>query len=219
MPLPGGGTFTNQKINAFYDFAAAHPADYPQGPGRASADLVGGALGIRIDFFAATSFNGFVAIVDAFGGVPVNVPKVIVDPTYQVTTSIIGIRFAKGLQTLNGQRSLIFVRTRHADNDFERARRQQLFLISAGKKLLAEPSLLAALTGASRNLVTDLPLAQIPGLLGVAGSIDLKSIKQAVLGPTSYETAASCTCGYALAPKLPEMRKLAAAYFPWAVVR
>jgi LCP family protein required for cell wall assembly len=218
MPLPGGGTFANQKINAFYDFAAAHPNDYPRGPGRATADLVGGALGIKIDYYAATSFAGFVAIIDAFGGVTVDVPKVIVDSTYQVTKTQIGIRFLKGPQKLNGQWSLIFVRTRHADNDFERARRQQLFLLSAGQKLLAQPALLAALMGASRNLVTDVPLAEIPALLGIAGRIDLSSVKQAVLGPSTYESAASCTCGYALAPKIAEMRKLAAIYFPWAVV-
>ena len=102
VPLPGGGTFTNQKINAFYDYAAAHPDIYPQGPGRATADMVGVTLGIKIDFYAATSFQGFTNIVDAFGGVTVNLPKAVVDPVYQVSTYVIGIRFPKGKQLLKG---------------------------------------------------------------------------------------------------------------------
>jgi LCP family protein required for cell wall assembly len=218
MPLPGGGTFTKQKINAFYDFAASHPATYPQGPGRATADMVGTALGIKIDFYAATTFQGFINIVTAFGGVKVTLPVAISDPVYQVTTTIRGIRFPKGAQTLTGPRALIYVRTRHGDNDFERQRRQQFFLLSAGRQLLANPAKLAALIGAARNLITDFPLTEIPGLLTVMSSIDAGSIRQAVLGPTTYEEGASCPCGYALSPKLPAMKKLAATYFPWAVV-
>ena len=218
MPLPGGGTFTKQKINAFYDFAASHPATYPQGPGRATADMVGIALGIKIDFYAATTFQGFINIVDAFGGVKVTLPAAISDPVYQVTTYNRGIRFPKGAQTLTGPRALIYVRTRHGDNDFERQRRQQFFLLSAGRQLLTNPAKLAALIGAARNLITDFPLTEIPGLLTVMSSIDSKSIRQAVLGPTTYEEGASCPCGYALSPKLPAMKKLAATYFPWAVV-
>jgi len=217
VPLPDGGTF-HDKINAFYNVARGDPGRYPDGPGRAMASLVGGMLGIRVDYVAATTFGGFTRLVDAMGGVGINLPSAIVDPHYQITQTQIGIRFPAGEQVLSGQRALIYVRTRYADNDFERQRRQQAFLIAAGRELAADPSLLTALLEARRNLETDFPLDQVAPLLASVGSLDAWTFKGAVLGPSKYESAGSCTCGYALVPKLDEMRKLARAFFAWAVL-
>lgn len=217
VPLPDGGTFTNMKINAFYDFARKHSSRYPQGPGRATADLVGKMLGIHIDFYAATSFDGFVNLVTAMNGVRVTLAKAVVDPFYQVTTRKFGVRFPAGAQTLKGDRALIFVRTRQGDNDFERERRHQLFLLAAGRQLLAHPSLLALLLAAHRNLITDFPLDQVPGLVTAMSSAGKWPVQQVVLGPRKYESAMTCTCGYALKPRLDQMRATAMAFFPWAV--
>ena len=146
-----------------------------------------------------------------------SLPSAIVDPHYQVTQTNIGIRFPAGEQTLNGQRALIFVRTRYADNDFERQRRQQAFLLAAGRQLVATPDLLPALLAARGNLTTDFPLSALPDLLPAMKPIDAWTIRQVVLGPRTYESAGSCTCGYALEPKLDAMRKLARSFYPWAV--
>ncbi len=216
VPLPGGGTFRNQKINAFYDVALKDPVRYPQGPARATADMVGTLLDIHIDYYAATSFQGFVNVVRSMGGVVVDLPQPVVDPLYQVTKQSIGVRFPAGKQKLTPDRALIFVRTRQADTDFDRQRRQQLFLIAAGRQVLTHPAQLAALLGAASNVSTDLPMAQIADLVAVFGG-GPTSIQTAVLGPRTYETAASCTCGYALQPKLDAMRGLAARFFPFAV--
>ena len=217
VPLPGGGVFAGQKINAFYDFAASHPGAYPQGPGRATADLVGTLLGIHIDFYAGTSFDGFVRIVEAIGGVKVNLARAVVDPYYQVSPTSVGVRFPAGAQTLKGERALVFVRTRQGDNDFARQRRQQLFLLAAGQKLLSNPRLLVALARSQGSLITDFPLGQLAALVSDVRAIDPRKVRQLVLGPTRYESAASCTCGYALAPRLREMRAAAKWLFPWAV--
>ncbi len=217
VPLPDGSTFHNQKINAFYNAARADPVHYPNGPEQAMVAMVGGMLNINIDYYATTTFNGFQRIVDAIGGVTITLPKPIVDSSYQVTQTQIGIRFKAGMQVLDGQRALIFVRTRHADNDFERERRQQAFLLAAGHQLLAKPALLAALLAAQANLDTNFPLAALPAVIGALARIDKWAIRQAVLGPRTYESAASCPCGYSLKPNVPAMRKLAAEFFPWAV--
>lgn len=217
VPLKNGTVLTNQKINAFYNLARGDPARYPEGPGRATADVVGGMLGIRVDFYAATTFEGFRRLVDAMGGVSIRLPKAISDPYYQVTTRDIGIHFPAGTQTLAGDRALIYVRTRYADNDFERQRRQQAFVVAAGRKVLENPAVVPALIAAVANLTTDLPWTEVPAMLAAYGSFDEWSIRQTVLGPRTYESAASCPCGYALEPKLEAMRKLAAEYYPWAV--
>jgi len=218
VPLPDGGVFRQQKVNGFYDFAAASPARYPQGAGRATADMMGKLLRIHIDFYAATSFAGFTNLVNAMGGVRVNVPRTVVDPRYQVTSTNIGIRFNAGVQVMGGARALIYARTRQGDNDFERARRQQVFLTAAGNQLLSKPALFSALLAARGNLITDFPLAQVPALVSAIGSIPSGSIVSgAVLGPSQYSTLTACACGYALEPNLAAMRKIAASLFPWAV--
>lgn len=218
VPLPGGGTFRNRKINAFYDMALKDPVHYPQGPARATADMVGELLGIHIDYFATTSFQGFMNVVRSMGGVSVNLPSAVVDPAYQVTRRQVGIRFPAGKQRLTPERALIFVRTRQGDSDFDRQRRQQLFLLAAGKQVLGHPNLLPSLLSVASNVSTDLPLPQIAGLISVFGD-GPASVQTAVLGPRTYEEAAPCPCGYALAPKLDAMRALAARFFPFAVAQ
>jgi LCP family protein required for cell wall assembly len=220
VPLPGGGILKGQKINTFYDLAASHPAQYPQGPGRATADLVGALLNIHIDYFAATSFGGFTNLVQAMKGVTIDLPAAVVDPFYQVTMTLIGVSFPKGNQHLSPSRALIFVRTRQGDNDFARERRQQQFLLAAGRELVAQPLLLSGLliAAAQGNLETDYPLTQVSSLITSLGDVPASAVRQIVLGPSVYESAASCTCGYALEPDLPAMRKLARLYFPWAVM-
>lgn len=219
VPLPGGGILTKQKINTFYDIAAAQSTRYPQGPGRATADMVGALLGIHIDYYAATTFGGFTNLVQAMDGVTITLAKAVVDPFYQITTTLIGVSFPKGNQRLSPSRALIFVRTRQGDNDFERERRQQQFLLAAGRELVAQPLLLGGLmiSAAGGDLKTDFPLTQLSSLMTTMGAVPASAVRQAVLGPSSYESAASCTCGYALEPDLPAMRKLARLYFPWAV--
>jgi LCP family protein required for cell wall assembly len=218
VPLPDGGIFSGQKVNAFYNFAAASPSRYPQGPGRATADMMGKLLGIHIDFYAATTFAGFTNLVNAVGGVRVNVPKTVVDPYYQITTTNVGIRFNTGWQVMGGARALIYSRTRMGDNDFERSRRQQIFLTNAGNQLLSKPSLLALYLKAAGNLVTDFPMAQVPALIEAIGAVAASSVKSGtVFGPSTYSSVTPCACGYALNPKLAPIRKTAAALFPWAV--
>jgi LCP family protein required for cell wall assembly len=217
VPLPGGGTFTNRKINAFYVMALKNPVHYPQGPARATADMVGDLLGIHIDYFAATSFQGFVNVVRSIGGVSVDLPSAVVDARYEVTKKSVGVRFPAGKQRLTPDRALIFVRTREGDSDFDRQRRQQLFLLAAGRQVLTHPTQLPALLGAASNVSTSIPIAQIADLVAVFGD-GPSSVQTAVLGPRTYERAAACPCGYALEPKLDAMRRLGARFFPFAVV-
>ncbi len=218
VPLPDGGVFKGQKVNAFYDFAAANPGRYPQGAGRATADLMGKLLGIHIDYFAATTFSGFTNLVNAMGGLRVNVPKTVVDPYYQITTNNVGIRFNAGFQVMPGARALIYARTRQGDNDFERSRRQQVLLTAAGNQLLSKPALLAALLTAASNMITDFPLSQVPALITAIGSVPSGSVVTGtVFGPKTYSSSVSCACGYALEPNLAAIRKTAATLFPWAV--
>ncbi|MFD8235721.1 LCP family protein [Streptomyces sp. NPDC059696] len=79
--------------------------------------------GLHIDHYVEIGFAGFANIVDAVGGVEMDIPQDIKD-----TKS--GADFKKGTQTLNGEQALAFVRTRYAlaGSDLDRTKNQQKFL-------------------------------------------------------------------------------------------
>ncbi|GAA4113594.1 LCP family protein [Streptomyces hundungensis] len=79
--------------------------------------------GLHIDHYAEIGFAGFANIVDAVGGVELDIPQDIKDKDS-------GADFKKGKQTLDGQQALAFVRNRHgyAAGDLERTKNQQKFL-------------------------------------------------------------------------------------------
>jgi LCP family protein required for cell wall assembly len=211
VPLPDGTTYRGAKINSFFDYAAANPGRFPQGPGRATADMVSTLLGIRVDFWAMTTFDGFTKLVGALRGVPITLSHSIFDRIF-----LGGVFFPAGRQVLGPARALAFVRTRY-DNDFEREARQHQFLVAAARQLLARPSLLPGLLAAiPGNLQTDLPLDRAASVLAAMATFNPKNVTSVVLGPRTYERGASCACGYALAPLLGPMRARAAALFPWA---
>lgn len=91
---------------------------------------------IEIDHTVRISFEGFVELVDAVGGIEIDVPKRIVDhqyPTHDGGT--IDITFEPGEQTMDGERALQYARTRHQDDDYGRAARQQQVMEALMKKL------------------------------------------------------------------------------------
>ncbi|MFG3043145.1 LCP family protein [Streptomyces sp. NPDC048330] len=79
--------------------------------------------GLRIDHYAEIGFAGFANIVDALGGVELNIDKGFKDKKS-------GADFQAGKQTLNGEQALAFVRTRYAfaESDLQRTKNQQKFL-------------------------------------------------------------------------------------------
>ncbi|MFE3329528.1 LCP family protein [Streptomyces sp. NPDC059176] len=79
--------------------------------------------GLRIDHYAEIGFAGFANIVDALGGVEMDIPKAFKDKNS-------GADFQAGKQTLDGQKALAFVRTRYAfaGSDLDRTKNQQKFL-------------------------------------------------------------------------------------------
>lgn len=90
--------------------------------------------GLRLDHYVEIGFAGFANIVDAVGGVEIDIPQDIKDKKS-------GADFKKGKQTLNGEESLAFVRTRYAlpGSDLDRTKNQQKFL-SALASQVATPS-------------------------------------------------------------------------------
>ncbi len=80
--------------------------------------------GLHIDHYVEIGFAGFANIVDAVGGVEIEIPEGGMKDTKS------GADFEAGTQTLNGEQALAFVRTRYAlaGSDLDRTKNQQKFL-------------------------------------------------------------------------------------------
>jgi LCP family protein required for cell wall assembly len=134
-----------QKINAAYTFGGA----------KAEIEAVEGFLGIPIDHVAIVDFTGFEDLIDAVGGVTVNLP-------HKLCADIAGgagggqggvsLRLAKGENTLDGEKALAYSRVREPSecpgpgksaysfpySDFQRAQAQQR-VINGVKERLTDP--------------------------------------------------------------------------------
>lgn len=86
-------------------------------------------LGIEIDHAVKVNFDGFINVIDALGGVNVNVPEKMYKP-------LEAIDLLPGYQTLYGEDALAFVRWRgDGTGDYGRIARQQQFIAALTEKV------------------------------------------------------------------------------------
>ena len=81
VPIPG---YTEGRINTAHAIGDAY--DHPGGGTALAVETVEYNLGIEIDYFVRVNFQGFVQLVDAIGGIEMEVPETIDDPQYPITT-------------------------------------------------------------------------------------------------------------------------------------
>ncbi len=94
-------------------------------------------LGMHVNDYLAVDFNTFITVVDSIGGVDIDVPYTINDPQYPNMYYGYDPFFLRaGFQHLDGATALKYARTRHGDNDFQRAQRQQAVLYAIRDKIL-----------------------------------------------------------------------------------
>src|SRR5690606_19666139 len=69
--------------------------------------------GTRVDYIAQVNFDGFASLVDALGGVTINVPQYILDEQYPTPDfGVMRVEFQPGPQRMDGATALIYARTR-----------------------------------------------------------------------------------------------------------
>jgi len=133
-----GGSYGVTKFNAVHAYGGKD-----HGPEAAILQLED-LLGISIDHYVKVDFEALVEIVDAVGGVEVDVPQ---DMYWDMSdTGDITINLKKGLQTLDGDHALQLVRfRRYAEGDVGRIQVQQLFLKALAEKVLSTESIVTNL--------------------------------------------------------------------------
>ncbi|MCK9186105.1 LCP family protein [Candidatus Gracilibacteria bacterium] len=95
-------------------------------------------LGIPIHYYVSANFDAFTDIVDAIGGVDINVEKAIYDPLYPKAGTVEYETFSmpKGLQHLDGKTALKYARSRETTSDFDRSERQQQLIMAIKESAL-----------------------------------------------------------------------------------
>lgn len=151
VEIPGHG---RQKINAA--MALGGPA--------LVIETVEEFTGLPITHYVEIDFNGFKEIVDALGGVTVDVPQKIQDPKAGNYDPAAYTIYA-GEQTLTGAQALTFVRSRDfPQGDLTRIQNQQIFIKALLRQslqftnALRLPSLVNAV---ANNITTDMSLTEL----------------------------------------------------------
>jgi LCP family protein required for cell wall assembly len=163
VEIPGHGA---DKINAAYAFG---------GPTLA-IKTVQSVTGLPINHVVVVDFATFDEVIDAVGGVTIDVPKPILSNKFECPRASQaacdrwkGWRFKKGEQTMNGKRALIYARIREnqldpKESDITRGERQQAVVSALADKIVSFKEYLKAPFNGDdivKPLATDLSAAQI----------------------------------------------------------
>ena len=159
--------------------------DYPGGGPALAKKTVQYNLGVPVHYYVRVNFQGFKDIVDALGGITVEVEKEIWDDRYpDGDYGYMSIHIPTGVQHMDGEMALRFVRTRHGGSDFTRLRRQQKVLFGIREKALSLdliPRLPELFRTMGYTVDTDLGPEQVLALAQIGRQIEKEDIKSAVI--------------------------------------
>lgn len=158
-----------------------------------TSDTLEKFLDIPIDYYIETDFQGFARIVDAIGGVEINIKKPL---HYTDEAGGLYIDLAAGKQVLDGTEALQYVRYRESTKgDIGRVERQQKFLKAMMKKIM-RPDIIMKLPAiykeTRKTINTNIPLQDISPFIRYLKDIDLDRFKTVMVpGKPEYINGAS----------------------------
>lgn len=199
VPLPPaaaarfGDTYDN-LLNSLYPFALAHPEAFGGGrdPGAtALKQVIANLLGVRIDYYALVDFAGFVDVVDALGGVDLNIPTAVLDRVSPATPGgeWIRIDLKPGFQHLTALQTFAYVRARSQTSDYARIARQRCVLAAIADRANARTLLrnfrrLAATM--RRSVGTDISLQSLPDIIELTAKMNTRRLVSIGFTPPTY---------------------------------
>ncbi len=182
-------------LNGLWRDAVNRPKAYPY-PGsdfvrgfKALEGAIGQYLGLHVDGTVLVNLMGFVNLIDALGGLDINVPTALKDSRYPRPQDgkMISINIPAGQQHMNGYTALAYARSRHQDSDYGRMGRQQAVLMAIRAQLNPcellprVPDLISALGSA---FWTDMPVEDAVQLAGLAQKVGTANVKNVALVPS-----------------------------------
>ena len=221
VPLPGGGAFSG-KVNSLLSYARRNPAAFPGSSGDGHDVLMaafGQMTGLEIDYYAQVNLGGFVAVVNALGGIEVNVARAFCDPLYDEYGFTKGFSITAGRHTLNGNQALAYARVRKAngESDLTRQTRQQEVLSGirdrvVGGSFLADP--VGFLRAMGKTVETNIPRSLVPTLVEYARTVDRSGTYRAIVTGSKLIWAGFDARGYIFLADFAAIRARADRLFP-----
>jgi polyisoprenyl-teichoic acid--peptidoglycan teichoic acid transferase len=187
VPIPGQSDM--QRINSAYVLGELNR---PGGGPKLAMDTIQYNFGIPIHHYVVVSFDAVIGMVDAVGGIDVNVPETIDDPEYpDMNYGFDPLYIQAGPVHMDGQLALKYARTRHQGTDYDRAARQQQVLLALRQKAV-KPEVLGNLVGQagalwdrlSKGVITDFTFDQALSLGWYLKDIPAGSIKRGTVEDT-----------------------------------
>jgi len=187
------------EINSFEKIAHAHAYGGPELAVKTVEDF----LKVKIHAYVQVDFEGFKKIIDTLGGVEINIPEKM---HYEDPYQNLFIDLEPGLQTLDGEKALQFVRyRRYIDGDIGRIRAQEQFLKAVMDKALritTLPKIPALIEHVRPYVVTDLSNEEILTLAHVGLNIKPENVKMGIVpGEPGYIADGDLVLSYWLADR------------------
>lgn len=185
----GGVTFKNgsevpvKLLNAVYGWGQRNPAGFegPDPGAAATRDVIENLTGLEIDHFMLVDLTGFADLIDAFGGVRLDVPRPINGPLYDPESGGYEmVRIEPGEQVLDGGLALAYARARYGTSDYSRMGRQRCIIASMARDadmidLVSRLSDILAVI--ENNTTTDLPVEIVPDLIRLSARVESDHIR------------------------------------------
>jgi LCP family protein required for cell wall assembly len=200
VPLADEDTtrFANNRfpdlLNGLYVYAMQHPEQFPGGDARGFRAVSGAIQELidqPLDGAVVVSLNGFVRLIDAIGGLWIDVPQRVYDDRYPLEdgSGYVTINIAPGCHHFKGHLALAYARSRHQDDDYHRMRRQQSVLVA----LLHQvdpidliPQVSDLLSIAKDGLWMTVKREDIRGLAQLAAKVEPSSVRSVQFSPPTY---------------------------------
>lgn len=178
------------------------------GPQRGAAllrEVIHHLLGLRVDHLVFVDHAGFEALVDALGGIPVQVVCPIqdrfIDP--RGPDGRLELKLEAGVRWLDGRTALMFARSRHGRGITDRARRQQAVLLGLRERLaeLGPTRALELLPLLRRTIYADIEAAEVVRLARLLARMERGRIHGLVLDHRHAEPTVLADGRWTMLPK------------------
>jgi LCP family protein required for cell wall assembly len=195
--------YGKDKINAAH--ALGEQKNYSGGGMALSKETISKTLDIPIHYTVRVDFEGFAKVIDAVGGVDIDVKEDLYDPFYPDGYYSI----EAGRYHMNGEGALKYARSRETTSDFDRAKRQQQIMIAVKDKVLSADTLLnpakmgEILDALGKHIKTDMQIWEGQKLARMFEGVDRSKIINRVLdnGPDGPLKSGNIYGMYVLLPK------------------
>nr|WP_217270948.1 LCP family protein [Frigoribacterium sp. VKM Ac-2836] len=187
-------------VSFLYTYGEEHPDLYPDAESKGSnpgveamRDAVEGITGLTVQYYALIDMQGFVDLIDALGGIQVDVQQRIpinggVDRNGQPIN--VDGWIEPGEQKLDGYHALWYARARHGTSDYDRMARQrevQQALLSQFQPATVLSKFQAVAAAGVQTVDTDIPQGALAAFVDLAVKAKSQQITSLELVPPTYD--------------------------------